>query len=39
MAIQPEENTFVEYMDNREVDKGTYEEKSNGVYLFQSEKQ
>lgn len=39
MAIQPEEKTFVEYISNREVDRGTYEEKSDNVYLFKGEKQ
>lgn len=39
MAIQPEEKTFVEYIDNREVDRGTYEEKSDDTYLFKGEKQ
>lgn len=38
MAIQPEENTFVKYISNREVDRGTYEEKSDTVYLFKGEK-
>lgn len=39
IAIQPEENTFVEYISNREVDRGTYEEKSDNVYLFKGDKQ
>jgi hypothetical protein len=39
MGIQPDDHTFVEYIDNREVDRGTYEEKSEGVYLFKSAKQ
>ncbi|MFS0823176.1 hypothetical protein [Bacillus sp. 1P02SD] len=32
MSFQPEEKRFVEYIDNREVDKGTYEELDNDVY-------
>ena len=39
MAIQPEENTFVEYINNREVDRGTIKEKSDNTYLFRSDKQ
>ena len=39
MGIQPDDHTFVEYIDNREVDRGTYEEKEKGTYLFKSEKQ
>lgn len=39
MAIQPEEKTFVEYISNREVDRGTYEKKSDDTYLFKSDKQ
>lgn len=33
MAIQPEENTFVEYISNREVDRGTIEENPDNIYL------
>ena len=39
MGIQPDDNTFVEYIDNREVDRGTYEEKADNIYLFKSDKQ
>lgn len=39
MAIQPEEKTFVEYIDNTEVDRGTYQKKSDSVYLFKGKKQ
>lgn len=39
MGIQLDDNTFVEYIDNREVDRGTYEEKLNNTYLFKSDKQ
>ena len=39
MGIQPDDHTFAEYIDNREVDRGTYEEKSENVYSFKSAKQ
>ena len=39
MGIQSDDHTFVEYIDNREVDRGTYEEKEKGTYLFKSKKQ
>lgn len=39
MGIHPEEKTFVEYIDNREVDRGVYEKKSDERYLFKSDKQ
>lgn len=39
MGVQADDKTFVEYIDNREVDRGTYEEKSANVYLFKGEKQ
>ena len=39
MGIQPDDKTFVEYINNREVDRGTYEEKSDNVYLFKGERQ
>jgi hypothetical protein len=32
MSFQPDNNSFKEYINNREVDKGTYEEFKNGVY-------
>ncbi len=32
MTFQPEDHSFVEYIDNREVDIGTYEKLENGVY-------
>ncbi|WP_096273965.1 hypothetical protein [Paucisalibacillus globulus] len=38
MIFQPEDNSFVEYINNREVDKGTYE-KINNVYKIKSELQ
>ncbi|THE10343.1 hypothetical protein E1I69_19205 [Bacillus timonensis] len=37
MSFQPEEQRFVEYIDNREVDKGTYEEMENDVYKIHGE--
>lgn len=39
IGIQPEEKKFVEYIDNREVDRGSYEKKSDQLYLFKSDKQ
>lgn len=39
MAIQSQENTFVEYIDNREVDRGIFEKKSDNTYLLKSDKQ
>lgn len=38
-AFQPEDNTFVEYISNREVDSGTYEKKDDNIYMLKSEKQ
>jgi len=32
MTFQPAEHSFVQYIDNREVDKGTYEELETGLY-------
>ncbi|MGX7109458.1 hypothetical protein [Facklamia miroungae] len=39
IAIQPEDNSFIEYIDNREVDQGTYKKKSEDIYQFMSDKQ
>ena len=39
IAIQPEENTFVQYIDNREVDRGVFEKQSENTYLFKGDKQ
>lgn len=39
MTFQPEDNSYVEYIDNREVDKGTYEKAENNVYKIKSDKQ
>ena len=39
MAIQPDDSTFVEYIDNREVDRGIFEKNSDNTYLFKSDKQ
>ncbi|WP_284139574.1 hypothetical protein [Virgibacillus sp. LDC-1] len=38
-AIQTDDNSFVEYIDNREVDRGTYEQKQANVYKLKSDKQ
>ncbi len=40
ITIQPEDKSFIEYIDNREVDRGTYDEKTeNDKYLMTSDKQ
>ncbi|WP_226036576.1 hypothetical protein [Aquibacillus saliphilus] len=39
VAFQTDDNSFVEYIDNREVDKGTYEKKQKNVYKLESNKQ
>lgn len=39
MGIKPGNNSFVEYIDNREVDRGIFEKKSDNTYLFKSGKQ
>lgn len=39
MTFQPDDNSFVEYIDNREVDKGTYKKAKNNIYELKSNKQ
>jgi len=39
MTFQPRDHSFVEYIDNREVDKGTYEEIEDGLYKINGEMQ
>lgn len=39
VTFQPSDSSFVEYIDNREVDKGTYEKAENNVYKIKSDKQ
>ena len=39
ISIQQNDNTFVEYISNREVDRGTYEEIEVGKYQMKSDKQ
>ena len=39
MAVQSDDNTFVEYIDNREVDRGVFEKKSDNNYSFKSDRQ
>lgn len=34
-----QDDSFVEYIDNREVDRGTYEKAENNVYTLKSDKQ
>jgi hypothetical protein len=36
LGVQPDDQTFSIYIDNREVDRGTYEMKSEGSYLLKS---
>jgi len=39
ISIQKDENSFIEYIDNREVDRGTYEKTESNVYKMTSDKQ
>ncbi|WP_047980675.1 hypothetical protein [Ornithinibacillus contaminans] len=39
LSIQPEEESFIQYIDNREVDRGNYEKVENGKYVLASDKQ
>ncbi|MFD2044857.1 hypothetical protein ACFSTA_14330 [Ornithinibacillus salinisoli] len=39
MSFQPDNNSFVEYIEGREVDKGIYEKTSSNVYKLLSDKQ
>jgi hypothetical protein len=39
ISIQQQENSFVEYIDNREVDRGNYEVSKNNVYKMKGDKQ
>lgn len=39
LAFRPDDNSFVEYIDNREVDKGIFEKGQNNSYDLKSEKQ
>ena len=39
ISIQQNDNRFVEYIDNREIDRGTYEKAENNVYKIKSDKQ
>lgn len=39
LVFYPENSSFIELMDNKEVDRGTYEEKSDHTYLLKSGKQ
>jgi len=34
-----QDDSFVEYIDNREVDRGTYEKTENNIYKIKSDKQ
>ena len=39
LTFQEDDHSFVEYIDNREVDCGTYEKSGDHVYAIKSEKQ
>jgi hypothetical protein len=39
LSFQQDKSSFVEYIDNREVDRGTYEITKNNVYKIKSDKQ
>ena len=39
MLFLEEDNSFVEWIDNREVDKGTHEKSENNSYRIKSNKQ
>ena len=39
MTFQPGDHSFVEYIDNREVDNGTYKELQDGLYKINGELQ
>ena len=39
MLIREEDNSFVEWIDNREVDRGSYEKSENNSYRIKSNKQ
>ncbi|MBE6053511.1 MAG: hypothetical protein E7212_06290 [Clostridium sartagoforme] len=39
ISIQPDENSFVEYIDNREVNSGTYDELSDKKYKLNGDNQ
>jgi len=39
LSFQQDDKSFVEYIDNREVDRGIYEKKENNVYKIKSDKQ
>ena len=39
MSFDKENNSFIEYIDNREVNKGTYEKKGNNIYKLTGDTQ
>jgi hypothetical protein len=39
LTFQQDDSSFVEYIDNREVDRGTFEKAENNVYTIKSDKQ
>ena len=39
ISFQPDDNSFVQYIDNREVDKGVYEKTESNVYKIKGDQQ
>ncbi|MHA6252943.1 hypothetical protein [Oceanobacillus sp. CAU 1775] len=39
ISIQQDDNSFIEYIDNREVDRGTYKKAEESKYIMESKKQ
>lgn len=39
LSFQPDDSSFVEYIDNREVDRGTYKKIEDNLYQIKSNKQ
>lgn len=39
LVFYPDDSSFIELIDNRKVDSGTYEKKSENTYLLKSSKQ
>lgn len=39
IAVQPEDNTFIQYIDSREVNRGVVENQSDNMYVFEGTNQ
>ena len=39
MSIQQDDSSFIQYINNREVDKGTYEKAENNIHKMRTENQ